>query len=109
MSVFYIANIKIKDLGQYKSSGYLENAAKTITQHGRRYRVSGGNPIMIEGNSDLHRMVIIEFPTMENFDNWYGSEDYAPWKKIRQDLSESDLYVVEGLSDAESEEIAYPI
>ena len=62
MSVFCIANIKIQDLEQYKSSGYLENAAKTITQHGGRYRVRGGNPIMVEGNPDLHRMVIIEFP-----------------------------------------------
>tara|TARA_B100001079_G_C16400269_1_gene511082 strand:- start:954 stop:1319 length:366 start_codon:yes stop_codon:yes gene_type:complete len=109
MSVFCIANIKIQDLEQYKSSGYLENAAKTITQHSGRYRVRGGNPIMVEGNPDLHRMVIIEFPSMEHFENWYGSEDYAPWKKIRQELSESELYVVEGLSDAESEEIANPV
>ena len=109
MSVFCIANIKIKDLEQYKSSGYLENAAKTISQHGRRYRVRGGNPIMFEGSSDLHRMVIIEFPAIEHFDNWYGSEDYAPWKKIRQDLSELDLYVVEGLTDVESEKIANPV
>ena len=78
MSVFCIANIKIQDLEQYKSSGYLENAAKTITQHGGRYRVRGGNPIMVEGNPDLHRMVIIEFPSMEYFEKLYGSEDYAP-------------------------------
>jgi hypothetical protein len=30
-------------------------------------------------------------------------------KNIRQELSESELYVVEGLSDAESEEIANPV
>ena len=45
---------------------------------------------------------------MESFKNWYSSDAYAPWKKIRQELSETDFFVVEGLTAKESETIANP-
>ncbi len=52
--------------------------------------------------------MIIEFPSMESFESWYDSEEYAPWKKIRHQLSENELFVIEALSDEESEKIANP-
>ena len=39
MSVFCIGNIDIRDFEKYRNSGYLENAARTITEYGGRYRV----------------------------------------------------------------------
>ena len=56
----------------------------------------------------LHRLIVIEFPSIESFENWYSSDAYAPWKKIRQELSETDFFVVEGLTTEESETIANP-
>ena len=56
----------------------------------------------------LHRLVVIEFPSMESLENWYSSDAYALWKKIRQELSETDFFVVEGLTEEESETIANP-
>ena len=106
MSVFCIGNIDIRDFEKYRNSGYLENAARTITEYGGRYRVRGGQTTIIEGQPVLHRLVVIEFPSMESFENWYSSDAYAPWKKIRQELSETDFFVVEGLTAEESETIA---
>ena len=34
MSVFCIGNIDIRDFKKYRNSGYLENAARTITEYG---------------------------------------------------------------------------
>ena len=42
MSVFCIGNIDIRDFEKYRDSGYLENAARSITEYGGRYRVHGG-------------------------------------------------------------------
>ena len=92
MSVFCIGNIDIRDFEKYRNSGYLENAARTITEYGGRYRVRGGQTKIIEGQPVLHRLVVIEFPSMESFENWYSSDAYAPWKKIRQELSETDFF-----------------
>ena len=36
MSVFCIGNIDIRDFEKYRNSGYLENAAWTITEYGGR-------------------------------------------------------------------------
>ena len=108
MSVFCIGNIDIRDFEKYRNSGYLENAARTIIEYGGRYRVRGGQTKIIEGQPVLHRLVVIEFPSMESFENWYSSDAYAPWKKIRQELIETDFFVVEGLTEEESERIANP-
>ena len=62
MSVFCIGNIDIRDFEKYRNSGYLENAARTITEYGGRYRVRGGKKTIIEGQPVLHRLVVIEFP-----------------------------------------------
>ena len=69
MSVFCIGNIDIRDSEKYRNSGYLENAARTITEYGGRYRVRGGKTTIIEGQPVLHRLVVIEFPSMESFEN----------------------------------------
>ena len=108
MSVFCIGNIDIRDFEKYRNSGYLENAARTITEYGGRYRVREGQTKIIEGQPVLHRLVVIEFPSMESFESWYYSDAYAPWKKIRQELSETDFFVVEVLTAEESETIANP-
>ena len=51
MSVFCIGNIDIRDFEKYRNSGYLENAARTITEYGGRYRVRGGQTKIIEGSA----------------------------------------------------------
>jgi Uncharacterized conserved protein len=81
MSVFCIGNIDIRDFEKYRDSGYLENAARTITEFGGRYRVRGGQTITIEGHPVLHRLVVIEFPSMESFESWYSSDAYAHLEK----------------------------
>ena len=108
MRVFCIGNINFRDFEKYRNSGYLENAARTITEYEGRYRVRGGQTKIIEGQPLLHRLVVIEFPSMESFESWYSSDAYTPWKKIRQELSETDFFVVEGLTEEESETIANP-
>ena len=82
MSVFCIGNIDIRDFEKYRNSGYnKKNAARTIAKYRGRYRVRGGQTKIIEGQPVLHRLVIIEFPSMESFENCYSYDAYAPCKK----------------------------
>ena len=78
MNVFCIGNIDIRDFEKYRNSAYLENAARTITEYGGRYRVRGGQTKIIEGQPVLHRLVIIEFPSMESIENWYSFDVLMP-------------------------------
>ena len=54
MSVLCISNIDIRDFKKYRNSGYLESAARAITEYGGSYRVRGGQTTIIEGQPVFH-------------------------------------------------------
>ena len=108
MSVICYVNINIKDFNKYRESGYIENTGLTVGLYGGRYLVRGGDCKIIEGSPQLNRVVMIQFPSIEKFEKWYESEEYAPWRKIRHKLAESELFVLEALSKEESESITDP-
>jgi uncharacterized protein (DUF1330 family) len=70
---------------------------QTAAQFGGRYIVRGGTTDVLEGDWSPQRMVIIEFPSMDQLEAWYSSEEYAPWIEVRQSLTDSKLVAVEGL------------
>ena len=107
MGVIMVANIDVKDLEKYKSSGYLENTGKISTYHGGRYRVRAGEYRVYEGSPEIKgRVIMIEFPSFEKFEDFYLSKEYKPWKKIRHEMSDGNIYVIETLTNEESDKIA---
>ena len=106
MSVIAIVNIEISDIEKYVESGYVEHAGSTVTQYGGTYLVRAGNTVVIEGDPKPARVILIEFDSMENFNKWYDSEEYAPWKKVRHRLAKNDMFVVEALSKQDRNLIA---
>ncbi len=42
-------------------------------------------------------IVVVEFPEMANLKDWYGSDDYAELKTLRQRSSSFDFVAIEGL------------
>ncbi len=42
-------------------------------------------------------IVVVEFPDMASVNDWYGSEEYAELKALRQRSSSFDFVAVEGL------------
>jgi|MEHZ01.5.fsa_nt_MEHZ011551691.1_2 uncharacterized protein (DUF1330 family) len=105
MAIIVVANIKIADLEQYKKSGYLEQAGKTATMYGGTYIVRAGRSSVIEGSPKIERVIMIEFSSEERFLDWYNSEEYAPWKKVRHALAESDMFIIEKLTDEQQNDI----
>ena len=97
MAAYLMADVGVHDLEAYRSSGYLEAAMQTAAQFGGRYIVRGGTTDVLEGDWSPQRMVIIEFPSMDQLEAWYSSEEYAPWNEVRQSLTDSQLVAVEGL------------
>ena len=97
MAAFLLADVSTDDMEAYQASGYLEAVPKLAAKHGGVYRARGGAMEVLEGEWQPKRMVIIEFPTMADLMAWYNSEEYEPWKKIRQGLTNSKLVAVEGL------------
>lgn len=97
MPAFLIADAVPHDPEEYRASGYLEAAVRTAASHGGVYRARGGELAVLEGEWDLRRVVIIEFPTMDSLRAWYDSPEYQQWIPVRQRLTESRLLAVDGL------------
>ena len=99
MPAYVLADVLPDDVDAYRASGYLEAAVTTAKAHGGVYRARGGETTVLEGDWEPERMVIIEFPSMENLLAWYNSPEYQEWAPVRQSLApNSKLVALEGIS-----------
>ncbi len=95
MAVYAVVNIRITDPDRYAE--YREQAPPTIARYGGKYLARGGEVEVLEGEWHPQRLVILEFESMERFNEWYNSPEYAPLKQVRGETTVSDFLVVEGL------------
>ena len=93
--VYSVVNI-IKIHDRRKFDNYVAGHLDSITQYGGSFIVKGAHGIVLEGHWDSSLMVIHEFPDRKQFDSWYGSEEYRPWKALRQSCAEVNVILVEG-------------
>ena len=77
---------------------YKKLSAPTVKQFGGRFIARGGRVVTLEGEWTPQRLVILEFPTLEQAKSWADSAEYAPAKRLRQQSAKSKLIVVEGVS-----------
>jgi uncharacterized protein (DUF1330 family) len=75
---------------------YRRGNTDSVARHGGRFVVRGGEMELFEGEWDTRRIVVIEFPDMATAREWYGSEDYAPLKTLRQSASDTNIILVDG-------------
>jgi uncharacterized protein (DUF1330 family) len=97
MSVYYIAEHIITDPVKFEQ--YRVEVAPMIAGYGGRYITKAGSHRFPERpHWRPERVVIIEFPTMERLEAWYGSPEYQPLMALRkQSTDEQDMVItVEG-------------
>ena len=75
---------------------YKKLSPATVQQFGGRFLARGGATAVIEGDWSPKRLVILEFPSLEQARAWTNSAEYAPAKQVRQRASRSNIVVVEG-------------
>jgi uncharacterized protein (DUF1330 family) len=97
MAAFLIADVKVRDLEGYRSSGYLDAAMASAAKFGGSYIARGGETAVFEGEWEPNRLVIIQFPDMDSLKAWYASDEYTPWIEVRRSLTESNLVGLEGI------------
>lgn len=75
---------------------YLQRIDDTLLPFSGRYVIHGGPYQPLEGTwaGDL---VMIEFPSMEQAEAWYGSEAYTAIRPLRTGNTEGEVLLVEGV------------
>jgi uncharacterized protein (DUF1330 family) len=95
MAAYVIGEVEIHDMEDYKE--YAKRVPATIQQYGGKYLVRGGAVTPKEGGWSPKRVVVLEFPSMEQARKWYDSPEYAPVLAIRTRAASSKLILVEGV------------
>ena len=95
MAAYIVVEVDVKDAGRYED--YKPMVAPTLAQYGGRFVVRGGAAETLEGDWSPGRVVILEFPSAEQARAWWGSDEYAPAKELRQATAHTRMILVEGV------------
>jgi uncharacterized protein (DUF1330 family) len=95
MPAYVIFDIHVDDPDAY--APYREPAGASVEQYGGRYIARGGAAEVLEGDWDIDRLVILEFPSMDEARAWYRSPEYQEVLPIRHGASHGRGVLLEGL------------
>ncbi len=95
MAAYIVVDITVNDPVIYER--YKDLAPPSIALYGGRYIARGGKTEPLEGNWQPTRLVILEFPTLEQAKAWWASSEYADAKVMRQRSASTQMVAVDGL------------
>ena len=93
MSTYVIVELEVTDPEEYAAYGKLAEAS--VTGHGGRFLVRGGQTEVIEGEWSP-RMVVLEFDSLDAVRSWYDSDDYQACLPMRLRASTGRMIAVAG-------------
>ena len=103
MSAYLIANVEIKDAEKIKN--YLATSPQVLQKYSGRFLVRGGHICVTEGNWNPKRLVVVEFDSFEKAKEFWDSDDYKPLKELRQSSADTDMIIVDGISNEMSDKL----
>ncbi len=93
-AAYLIAEVNVTNPERYKD--YSDYTPALIASFGGEYVVRVGQIEHLEGPRPDDRVVVVRFPSMEQAQAFYHSEEYAKLIPIRQEASEAKMYFIEG-------------
>jgi uncharacterized protein (DUF1330 family) len=94
MPAYVVVDVTITDPATYDE--YKKLTPGSIAPYGGKFIVRGGQTEVWEGDWKPGRIVILEFPSMEQAKAWYQSAEYTAAKHIRWKASTGNILLVEG-------------
>jgi uncharacterized protein (DUF1330 family) len=94
MTAYIILDIEVSDPAGYEE--YKKLGPPTVAQYGGKYVARGGKAENLEGDWSPSRIVMLEFPSVEQAKAWINSPEYAPGRALRHKYATSRTIVVEG-------------
>jgi uncharacterized protein (DUF1330 family) len=95
---YVIVDVTVTDLAAMEE--YRKRVPGTLTPYGGRFLVRGGAHQTVEGDWKPNRLVVLEFPSMEQARRWYDSEEYREPKAMRLRAGRANMVMVDGVPPA---------
>ena len=94
MAGYVVAEVEVTDAATYEE--YRKLVPATVAKYGGRFLVRGGAVEPKEGGWQPKRLVVLEFPSLEQARTWYHSPEYASALALRLKAARSKVLLVEG-------------
>ncbi|HEX6980211.1 MAG TPA: DUF1330 domain-containing protein [Alphaproteobacteria bacterium] len=95
MPAYVVADVDVTDPAKYEE--YKKLAPAAIAKYGGRYLARGGQSSVLEGTWRPGRLVVLEFPSLEQARNFYTSVEYTAARRARAGAAKMNMVVVEGI------------
>jgi uncharacterized protein (DUF1330 family) len=96
MAAYVIVDLVVTD--PVTMDEYRKQVPATLAKYGGRFLVRGGAHHTVEGDWKPNRVVMLEFPSLEQAKRWYDSEEYREPKAMRLRAGRANLIMVEGVA-----------
>lgn len=94
MAVYAVIDVTVKN--QEKLKEYVAGHLPSIAQYGGKILCRGFDPAVVTGDWTPQLLVIHEWPSRGQFQAWYDSDEYRPWKKLRMEACDMNMVLVGG-------------
>jgi uncharacterized protein (DUF1330 family) len=94
MAAYVLVDIDVTDPVLYEEYKILAPAC--VAAYGGKYLARGGKTVVLEGDWQPKRLVILEFESVERAEEWWNSPEYCDAKKMRQLSTHTNLVILEG-------------
>ena len=85
MSVYMVLDAEVHDPEKYEE--YKAAAPQYVAKHGGEYCCRGGSTEVFVGDWNPERIVMLNFPSRENYEAFINDPGYKPWKEMRESLT----------------------
>ena len=96
MSAFVIFDVEIRDPARYQE--FMNGVKPALEQAGAKYLARGGAHKVYEGDWEPRRIVLLEFPSLQAWEDFYCGPVYQGLKGIRDECSSARLVSVAGMA-----------
>ena len=95
MNHYFVAQIKIADPTEYEK--YLDKFDEIFSLYKGEYLAIDESPVILEGDWNYTKSVLIKFNSKKDFEDWYYSADYQKILKFRLSSSKCDTVLIKGV------------
>jgi len=94
MPAYIIARVQVTDPARYAE--YMKVTPGIIETFGGRFIARGGETETLEGELETSRVVLIEFPSLEDARAFYRSPEYTETRALREGAATAQFVAVDG-------------
>ena len=95
MPAYFIVDIEVTDPAAFEE--YRKQVPGTVEKYGGKFLARGGQTQTLEGDWKPKRIVVTEFPSIEQARRWWDSEEYRALKALRLRTARGSVVLVEGV------------